>query len=160
MPTIHLTTVINTNNIELVFNLIRSIDLHIISTKKSNEKAIDGKTKGLIGLNETVTWQAKHLGVTQKLTSKVTDYVFPTFFADEMVKGAFKSFRHEHYLEQKEGQVIIKDVFKYSAPLAFLGKVADFLFLKKYMTNFLKDRNVTIKDFAETEKWKLILKEY
>ncbi|WP_298764584.1 SRPBCC family protein [uncultured Polaribacter sp.] len=159
MPIIHLTTVINTNNIALVFNLIRSIDLHIISTNKTNEKAIAGKTSGLIGLNETVTWQAKHLGITQKLTSKVTDYTFPTFFADEMVKGAFKSFRHEHYLEQKEGVVIIKDVFKYRSPLGYLGKLADFLFLKKYMTNFLKDRNITIKNFAETEKWKLILKE-
>lgn len=159
MPIIHLTTVINTNNIALVFNLIRSIDLHIISTNKTNEKAIAGKTSGLIGLNETVTWRAKHLGITQKLTSKVTDYTFPTFFVDEMVKGAFKSFRHEHYLEQKEGVVIIKDVFKYIAPLGYLGKLADFLFLKKYMTNFLKDRNITIKNFAETEKWKLILKE-
>lgn len=159
MPIIKLTTKIITKDIEVVFNLIRSIDLHIISTNSTKEKAISGKTSGLISLNETVTWKAKHLGFTQKLTSKITDYNYPTFFADEMVKGAFKSFRHEHYLSKKENNVIIKDVFIYKSPLGFLGKIADFLFLKKYMTNFLLERNKVIKEYAETQKWKSILKE-
>lgn len=158
MPTIKLTTEINNSNIEIVFDLIRSIDLHKISTQKSSEKAIAGKISGLISLHETVTWQAKHLGFTQQLTSKITDYVFPTFFADEMVKGTFKSFRHEHYLEQKNEKIIVKDVFEYQSPLGFLGKIADFIFLKKYMENFLKDRNQVIKEFAETDKWKQVLK--
>lgn len=50
--------IINTvikNNCEVVFDLCRSIDLHLISTSKTNEKAIAGKTSGLINLNETVT---------------------------------------------------------------------------------------------------------
>ncbi len=34
MPKIHLETIINIDNIDIVFNLIRSIDLHKISTKK------------------------------------------------------------------------------------------------------------------------------
>ena len=157
MPVIKLTTEINTTNIETVFNLIRSIDLHKISTSKSKEEAIAGKTSGLISLNETVTWRAKHLGFKQNLTSKITDYVFPTFFADEMVKGVFKSFRHEHYLQEVKGKVIVKDVFYYESPLGILGKIADFLFLEKYMTTFLKDRNLVIKDFAETNKWKQII---
>lgn len=98
MPKIELKTEINTTNIEVVFNLIRSIDLHKISTKKSKETAISGKTSGLISFGETVTWRAKHFGFYQKLTSKITDYKFPTYFVDEMQKGAFKSFRHEHLL--------------------------------------------------------------
>ena len=157
MPIIKLTTEINNANIEIVFDLIRSIDLHKISTHKSKEEAIAGKTSGLISLNETVTWRAKHLGFTQELTSKITDYIAPTFFADEMVKGAFKSFRHEHYLSQKKDNVIVKDVFEYAAPLGFLGKLADFLFLESYMTNFLKERNLVLKDFAETDQWKKVL---
>ncbi|MCH3885411.1 SRPBCC family protein [Tenacibaculum aquimarinum] len=159
MPKIELETLIKTDNIEVVFDLIRSIDLHKISTKNSNEQAIAGKTSGLISLGETVTWRAKHLGVTQELTSIITDYQSPTFFADEMVKGAFKSFRHEHYLKIVDSNVIVKDVFEYKSPFGFLGKLADFLFLKKYMTNFLIERNEVIKEFAETEKWKSVLKE-
>jgi len=157
MPIIELKTTINTSKINVVFDLIRSIDLHKISTSKTKEEAIAGKTSGLIALGETVTWKAKHLGVTQKLTSQVTDYNYPSFFADEMLKGAFKSFRHEHYLSLKDNKVIVKDVFDYKSPFGFIGSLADVLFLKKYMTNFLVERNKVIKEYAESQKWKDIL---
>ena len=158
MPRIELETTIKSNDIKTVFDLIRSIDLHKISTKNSKEEAISGVTTGLISLNETVTWKAKHLGFTQELTSIITDFNSPVFFADEMLKGTFKSFRHEHYLSEKEGFIIVKDVFNYVSPLGFLGKIADFLFLKKYMTNFLLERNKIIKEYAESEKWEEVLK--
>lgn len=157
MAKIELKTSINCNNIERVFDLCRSIDLHIISTAKSNEKAIAGTTSGLIGLGETVTWRAKHLGFYQTLTSKITDVERPTFFADEQEKGIFHSFRHEHFLSQKDNQVIIKDIFIYKSPLGWFGKLADFLFLEKYMTNLLKERNKVIKKYAETDLWKQVL---
>jgi 2-hydroxy-3-keto-5-methylthiopentenyl-1-phosphate phosphatase len=41
--------------------------------------------------------------------------------------------------------------------LGVLGRLADSLFLKQYMINFLEERNAVIKDFAETEKWKKVL---
>ena len=47
----------------VVFDLSRSIDLHKISTEQTNQQAIAGKTSGLIGINENVTWRAKHFGV-------------------------------------------------------------------------------------------------
>ena len=157
MPKIQLETSIETTEIKLVFDLCRSIDLHILSAERSNEKAIAGKTSGLISLGETVTWRAKHLGIYQTLTSVVTDCDSPTFFADEMVKGAFKSFRHEHYFSQKEEFVIVKDIFEYKSPLGILGKVADFMFLKNYMKRFLVERNQVIKKYAESNLWKNIL---
>ncbi len=158
MPKIELETVINSTNIEVVFNLSRSIDLHKIAAKKSKEQAISGKTSGLISLGETVTWRAKHFGFYQTLTSKITDFEYPIFFADEMVKGAFARFRHEHYFKNSSDTIILIDIFDYTSPFGIFGKLADFLFLKKYMTNFLIERNNIIKDFAETEKWKEILK--
>ena len=82
---------------KLVFDLSRSIELHKTSTKETNEKAIAGKTEGLIELGETVTWRAKHLGVYQNFTSKVTGCNEADYFADEMLSGAFKSFNHEHF---------------------------------------------------------------
>ncbi len=69
MPKIHLQTFIKAKK-ELVFDLSRSIDLHLLSTKKTNEKAIAGKTSGLMELNDTVTWRAKHLGIYQNLNPK------------------------------------------------------------------------------------------
>lgn len=156
MPTIILETKIKAN-INIVFDLSRSIDLHKISTEHTNEMAIDGKTSGLIGLDEWVTWKAKHFGVYQKLTSKITEFKRADFFTDEMIDGAFESFRHQHLFTEINGGTIMMDLFEYKSPLGILGKLADKLFLKKYMTNLLEKRNCTIKDFAESNKWKTVL---
>ena len=54
MPKIKLETEINAPQ-KIVFDLSRSIDLHKISTKETNEEAIAGVTSGLIGENQSVT---------------------------------------------------------------------------------------------------------
>lgn len=151
MPRIKIQTQIKAD-IEVVFDLSRSIDLHVVSTEQSNEKAIGGKTTGLIGLSESVTWRAKHFGVYQNLTSKITEFEKPTYFADEMQKGAFKSFRHEHHFTHNKDGILTTDIFEYTSPLGFIGHLADKLFLKKYMINLLEKRNHVIKEYAENGK--------
>lgn len=158
MPRIEIQTKIKSKK-EIVFDLIRSIDLHTVSTSATNEKAIAGRTSGLIELNETVTWRAKHLGVYQTLTSIITASERPHYFVDEQKKGIFKSFKHEHLISEENGVVLSTDYFTYESPLGFLGKIADYLFLEKYMTRFLETRNKTIKEFAESGKWKEVLEE-
>ena len=157
MPRIKLTTEIEAD-IHVVFDLSRSIDLHKISTAKTNETAIDGKVNGLIGQNEIVTWRAKHFGVYQKLTSKVTEFDRPNFFVDEQESGIFKFFRHEHHFKSTDKGTEMIDIFDYRSPLGILGNFADRLLIKRYMTAFLEERNKVIKEFSETEKWKTILK--
>ncbi|HEX2682807.1 MAG TPA: SRPBCC family protein, partial [Ferruginibacter sp.] len=98
MPDIHLTTFIAAP-IERVFDLSRSMNLHQISTAHTGEKAIAGVTNGLINKNETVTWQAKHLFKTRQFTSAITEMERPAFFIDEMTRGDFKSFHHEHHFK-------------------------------------------------------------
>ena len=143
--------------VERVFDLARCIDLHEETMSKSGEKAIGGVTKGLINLGETVTWQATHFGVKQKLTSKITVFNRPFHFRDVMLKGAFKSFTHDHFFEQKGEKVLMKDVFEYASPLRILGKIADALILEKYMTKLLAERNLLIKKIAESEDWRRFL---
>jgi len=157
MPRIELTTYINSSK-EIVFDLSRSVELHKISTQKTKEEVVAGKMTGLIGLDESVTWRAKHLGFYQDLTSKITEYKYPEYFVDEMQKGAFKSFRHEHYfIEEFENKVKMIDVFDYVSPLGFLGRLIDKIFLKKYLIKLLVERNKVIKEFAETDAWRIIL---
>ena len=157
MPVIRLQTIINAP-VQIVFDLSRSIDLHTVSTAHTNEKAVAGKTSGLIAMGETVTWQAKHFGITQELTSVITAFNPPYNFTDEMGKGVFKRFRHVHIFEEKDGAVVMKDVFDYTSPLGVLGKIADALFLKNYMEELLVTRNRFVKEFAEdAEKYKKVL---
>ena len=143
--------------IERVFDLSRSIDLHKLSTAKTNEQAIAGVTKGLISLNETVTWQAKHLFKTRRFVTKITKLEFPVFFEDAMQQGDFKSFRHEHYFENMANGTIMKDVLEFYSPFGWLGKMVDICFMKNYLQKFLMERNQVIKEFAEGDGWRKVL---
>ena len=156
MPVIQLETFINAPK-SIVFDLSRSIDLHKISTKHTHEKAIAGVTSGLIGSNQFVTWRARHFGIYQTLTSIITEFKQPDYFVDEMKKGLFKRFRHEHIFTALEEKTLMLDIFDYESPLGILGQIADFLFLEQYMKSLLIKRNLTIKEFAESEKWKTLL---
>lgn len=151
MPIIILETSINAP-IERCFDLSRSIDLHMLSTVKTNETAIAGRTTGLIELGETVTWKAKHFGIVQTLTTEITAFEYPIFFVDEQVKGAFKSFRHEHKFYERNTGTLMTDKFEFESPLGFLGNIVNRLILTKYMTKFLQERNEVIKSYAENNK--------
>ena len=156
MPVIHLTTFI-TAPIERVFDLSRSINLHQISTVDTNEKAVAGVLWGLINENETVTWQARHLFKTRLFTSKITAMQRPDFFIDEMIRGDFKNFHHEHHFKTAQNGTIVIDMINFESPYGFLGKIANRFFLKTYIEKLLIKRNAVIKDYAETQKWKAIL---
>jgi hypothetical protein len=53
--------------------LARDIDFHTQSLVDTGERAIAGRTSGLIGLGESVTWEARHLGVRQRLVGIVPE---------------------------------------------------------------------------------------
>lgn len=148
MPLITLETKIEAPQ-EVCFDLARSIDLHQETMRHTNETAIAGVTSGLISLGETVTWRARHFGVEMELTSKITQCIFPQVFTDEMLKGPFQKLRHTHRFEAKEGYTLMMDEFLYESPLGLLGRLADHLFLKKYMQSLLLQRNAQIKQKAE-----------
>lgn len=156
MPVIETEIEINAP-IERIFDLARCVDLHMETMSKSGEKAIDGVPEGLINLGETVTWEATHFGVRQKLTSKITQYNRPFQFRDVMLKGAFNSFTHDHFFEPKGDKVLMRDAFDYESPLWILGKIADALILKNYLTQLLKERNLMIKTIAESNAWRRFL---
>ena len=157
MPVIELETKIR-SSIEICFDLATSIDLHVLSTEGTREKAIDGVTTGTIMLNDFVTWEATHFGIRQQLTSVIPQFNRPFHFRDEQKKGAFKYFKHDHYFETQGEFVIMKDRFEYKSPYGIFGKLFNVLILTKHLTKFLLKRNNVIKDFAESDKWKEIVK--
>ncbi|SDI61055.1 hypothetical protein SAMN05421846_110118 [Chryseobacterium taeanense] len=148
MAKIHLQTIINAN-IHKVFDLARDIDLHQKSTSKTNERAVAGRISGLIEEGESVTWQAKHLGIYQTLTTKIITMEKPYQFTDVMLKGAFKSMKHQHIFKQKENYTMMIDIFEFESPLGMIGRIFNRLFLEKYMKNLLMERNRLIKATAE-----------
>ncbi|WP_299210052.1 SRPBCC family protein [uncultured Dokdonia sp.] len=148
MTVIILHTEIQTTT-EKAFQLSLDIDFHKKTASQTQEEAIAGITSGIIKYNETVTWRGKHFGVFLTHTSQITAYEAPTYFVDEMIKGNFKSFRHQHFFEQKENTVHMKDIITYSTPYGIFGKLFDSLLLKKHLTDFIKNRNQTLKTALE-----------
>ena len=156
MPVIELITLINAP-VERCFDLARSIDLHQLSTKGTDEKAVAGVTSGLIGKGQQVTWKARHFGITQKLTSKITDFKYPVYFRDEMLEGAFRKITHDHIFTKQEDKTLMRDVFEFESPGGFLGVIFNKLILTGYLRDLIIRRNKIIKEVAEGDRWKTIL---
>ena len=150
MTEIILTTSINAP-IQIVFDCARSVDIHLLSTAKTNERAIAGRTSGLCELGDEITWRAKHFGIYQNLSSKITKFKEPFYFRDTMIDGAFSSLKHEHFFEEMDGITAMRDVLQYEVPYGIFGILFDKLVLKAYMESLLITRNKVIKEVCENE---------
>lgn len=138
---------------ERCFDLARSVDLHVRSTSATGERAVAGKTSGLLELGDEVTWRARHFRVRQSLSGRISAYDRPRYFQDTMIRGAFSHLRHDHFFEPAGGGTLMRDVFEYAAPLGLIGRLAERLFLTAYMRRFLEARNRELKTVAESSEW-------
>jgi len=143
--------------VERVFDLSRSVDLHVRSAGSTGEAAVAGVTSGLLELGQEVTWRGRHFGVWQNLTSKITRFSRPDHFRDSMVSGAFRRLDHDHFFEAQGDLTVMKDIFDFTSPLGPLGRIAEVLFLESYMRRFIIERNDVIRKTAESEAWKQYL---
>ena len=156
MPKIELSTVIRAPRAR-VFDLARSIDAHQDTTGSTEERAVAGITYGLIGMDDEVTWEARHFGVRQRLTVRVTAFDRPNHFRDIMTSGAFKKMVHDHEFAEHPTGTLMRDRFEFESPLGILGRIADWLFLTSYMRRFLVSRNEVLKQLAESAAWRRYL---
>jgi ligand-binding SRPBCC domain-containing protein len=158
MAVIELETVINAPK-ERVFDLARSIDAHQDSTEGTGERAVAGVTSGLLGPDQEVMWEARHLGVRQRLRVIMIGFDRPHHFRDVMLQGAFSRMQHDHHFEERSGQTVMRDRFEFASPLGVIGRIVDSVFLTSYMRRFIAKRNAILKQTAESDGWRKYLKE-
>ena len=147
MPKIHLETFVAAP-VEICFDLCLNVRMHEAA---GHGRAVAGVTKGQMGFGDTVTWEAVHFGVRQRLTSKIVAYERPHMFVDEMQRGAFARWRHIHHFSTSDGGTRMIDDVDYASPLGLCGRIADALFLENYMTRFLLRHNAQFKRMAEAK---------
>ena len=150
MTTITIVTKIRASP-ERCFDASRDLDLHLESMGHTGERAVAGRTSGLIELGEQVTWEGRHFGIRQRFTSAITVYDRPRHFRDSMVRGAFRSFVHDHYFEACEEGTRMTDVLAFRSPFGVLGAIVDRLVMRKYLTRLLTKRNEVVKAALERE---------
>ena len=143
MPVFRIVTEIDAP-VERCFDLSRSIDLHLESMIASGERAVAGVTSGLIGAGQEVSWEARHFGVRWRMTSRITAFEPPHRFVDEMVRGPFRAFRHEHRFQPSGTGTRMTDVVTFGMSL---GPVAD-LPVGLYLRRLLRIRGAAIRSAA------------
>jgi ligand-binding SRPBCC domain-containing protein len=157
MPVLRLTTTIHAPA-SRCFDLARSVDLHTRSTAATGEHIVAGVQRGLMGPGDQVTWRARHFGVWQELTSRITAFDRPRHFRDSMVRGAFARFDHDHVFDAlADDRTDMHDIFDFTSPLGPLGRIADALVLTRHLRRFLAQRNHVIKQIAESDEWQALL---
>jgi len=156
MATIEVLTRINAPQARC-FYLALSVDLHAVSARQTEEQLVGGVRTGVLQLHDSVTFRARHFGIWQTLTSKITGFQAPDYFRDDMQRGAFKSMWHAHHFEQQGAATLMRDVFVFTSPLGWLGRVVDALVLKRYMRQFLRQRGMVVKQYAESDAWQTVL---
>lgn len=124
---------------EALFDASLDIDAHVASMSDSGERAIGGVTSGRIGLGESVTWRARHVGVWFTMTSRITALDRPDRFVDEQVRGPFRAFRHEHTFETVDGGTLMTDTLTVASPV--FGRLAERLILVPYLRRLIRQRN-------------------
>jgi hypothetical protein len=56
-----------------------------------------------------------------------------------------------------DGGTQMKDVLYFAAPLPVLGRMAEVFVLRRYMQKLLHERNLVLKQVAESDEWRKYL---
>jgi len=115
----------------------------------SRERIVGGVLSGRMGLNDTVTWESRLLGLPIRMTSKIVELNAPYRFVDEMQSGPFKTWRHVHRFERNAAGTLMTDNVSYHVPLGILGSVADRVFVRRLMRRLLSELSDYIQALAE-----------
>lgn len=139
-------------SVDAVFDLALNIDAHVESMARSGERAIGERRTGLLGLDEEVTWRARHFGVSFTMTSRIVELNRPVHFVDEQVRGPFRRFRHEHAFRPDGAGSLMIDRVQFDAPLGPIGDLVERLVLRNYLVRLISERNEHLKTSAEASR--------
>jgi ligand-binding SRPBCC domain-containing protein len=138
---------------ERCFDLSRSVDLHLESAAGSGERVVSGRASGLLVAGDTVTWEARHLGLRHRLSVWITEYDRPRMFRDEMIEGPFRRMRHDHWFDAVDGGTRMRDAFEFASWIPPL----DVLLVAPHLRRLLRARAELIQAVAESDRWRRFL---
>ncbi|HEY6470007.1 MAG TPA: SRPBCC family protein [Candidatus Dormibacteraeota bacterium] len=146
MPNIDLITDIAAEP-EVCFDVSLDVGVHVAAS--ATERIVGGVRSGRMRLDEEVTWSARHFGIRWRMTSKVVAYERPRMFVDEMQRGPFGRWRHQHTLEKTAYGTRMTDHVAFASPFGPIGRIVDALVLERYMTRLLREHNQYVRAVAE-----------
>ena len=82
------------------------------------------------------------------MTSRIVEFDPHRRFVDEMVRGPFRTFRHEHLFEPHGSGTRMTDVITFGTPLRLVAERPIGVYLRRLMTT----RNAAIRGKAESAR--------
>ena len=150
MPSLEVRTRIATSA-DLAFDLSLNVAEHMKSMAANGDRVLTVPRGGVLELNDQVTWQARHFRFDITMTSAIIEHDWPHRFVDTQVHGPFAAYRHEHMFLPIDNDIEMIDMVEYSWPGGLLGRGADRLFLKRYLTELIEDRGAYLKRVLESK---------
>ena len=140
--------------IDRCFLLSTSIDVVAVTLRM---KPLLGKTKGLVHLDDRITWHGWKLGLPQLHETVITAYQRPYFLQDTMGSGRFQRFQHDHTLSEIAGHTLLQDKIRFSLPFGWIGSIFAKWIMVPYMARLLRLRLEGLRYIAQTEEWRKYL---
>ena len=134
---------------EVCFDLARDVDFHARSLAHTGERVTLRPDRSLLELGDEVEFEGRHLGVRQRLRARIDWFDRPRQFRDVMVRGAFRSFVHDHIFEPSASGTLMRDRLRFAAPLGPLGVAVERAVLRPYLARLIAARGREIKNAAE-----------
>ena len=156
MVSIHLTTFIEAP-MQRVYDLARHFSVLKGSLTGTPVQVSSGSGTYLLQRGDSLTFQSRNLGRTRTLTARITEMDGKTIFTEEQVKGDLKSYRHAHHFKPAQNGTIMIDMIECEGPRDFFGSLAGTNALKRYVEEVTGKRIASIRQYAESDKWKAVL---
>ena len=71
------------------------------------------------------------LNIPMTWVTEITQVKKHAFFIDNQVIGPYKLWHHQHIFEPTKDGILMKDIITYAPPFGIIGKIANFLFIKR-----------------------------
>ncbi|MBI1307158.1 MAG: hypothetical protein GC181_11200 [Bacteroidetes bacterium] len=80
------------------------------------------------------------LGIPVQWATEITHIKEGEYFVDEQRIGPFALWHHEHHLKPITGGFEMTDIVSYKPPFGFIGRIANFLFVKRQLNTIFNYR--------------------
>lgn len=71
------------------------------------------------------------LGIKMNWMTEITHVQEKSFFVDEQRVGPYKLWHHQHFIQEIEGGVLMRDIVTYQPPFGFIGAIMNSLIIRK-----------------------------
>lgn len=92
------------------------------------------------------------LGIKTTWVTEITHVKDLNYFVDEQRIGPYSLWHHEHFIEEVDGGVLMKDIVSYQPPFGILGNIANSLVIKRKLNEIFAYRTKALNQIFKQDE--------